>query len=483
MQVHSHCQHYLTSPTTPFPEIFAIFKQGHIAMESIVIPGKDNLKAWKFTQETINNIVSTYEEYIRGLSSIPPLKIKNVPFIFALFDWAHQYPFLCIKYFGTELWHWLLKIFVILLVPPIIFIVLHLAFKPVFMFRLNRYFKKRMKASIILPLQFLVLFLVYQYLLVNIMFSRKTLFVCYYILDTAMILLTVWISWILLNFVCNLILIYFEKHKTIQRSKTEITVFIICRILQIVISVVCFFELIKIFGFNSLQILTTMGIGALAIALAGKETIENLLGTILITLEKPFKIGDWILINKIEGTVEHVGLRSTRIRTFYDSYLTIPNAKFITTPIDNMEERKSRRFNTTLNIEYTTSPEKAKAFTEGIQEIIMQTPSTKKKDFHIHMHDFHEESIDILIYMFFNTPDWATELIERERFILNIMKLAIELKIEFAYVKNNRLLLDMKENIEDSIDPNKCETSEQWKNSVKKIVSKLIGSSREKPTR
>ncbi len=87
-----------------------------------------------------------------------------------------------------------------------------------------------------------------------------------------------------------------------------------------------------------------MGIGALAIALAGNEATENLLGTILITIEKPFTIGDWILINKVEGTVEHVGLRSTRIKTFYDSYLTMPNAKFITTPIDNMEERQARRY-------------------------------------------------------------------------------------------------------------------------------------------
>lgn len=174
-----------------------------------------------------------------------------------------------------------------------------------------------------------------------------------------------------------------------------------------------------------------MGVGALALALAGKDTIENLLGTLLILIEKPFKISDWILINNIEGTVEHVGLRSTRIRTFYDSYITIPNAKFITNSVDNMEERKSRRFSTTLNIDYTTTAVEAKAFTDGIEEILIKSPFTDKNSFHIRTHDFHEKSIEILIYMFFITPDWASELRERERFILDIKKLADELKIEF----------------------------------------------------
>jgi len=218
------------------------------------------------------------------------------------------------------------------------------------------------------------------------------------------------------------------------------TVFIMCRLLQISITICAFFELISMLGFDSLQVLTTMGLGALAIALGWyKDTIENLLVTLLIILEKPFKIGDWILIDKVERTVEHVGLRSTRIRTFYNSYLTIPNAMFITIPVDNMEERPSRRFKTNLNIEYTTTSEEAKTFTEGIEELIRQTPYRRKDYFHILMHNFHEESIEIMLYMlymFFITPDWATELRERERFILNIMKLAEELKSRNGYSSN-----------------------------------------------
>ena len=472
-------------PNYPFPEIFSISSHGHIAMDTVTLPGEQHLKAWKFTQETVNNIQITYDEYMDNSTNVKPLKLKDIPLLFMVSDWAHQYHFLTIKYFEIELWVWLEIIFVFLFIPPIVFIAFSLIYRYLFIHIIYKFvrkvYHKELGISFVLPLQFLILFLIYHYLLINIVLSEEALYIGYYIIDILLILLSIWLSWILLNFLCELILKYFEKHKTIKRNKTEITVFIVCRLLQIILTICAFFELIRVLGFDSLQVLTTMGLGALAIALAGKDTIENLLGTLLITLEKPFKIGDWILIDKVEGIVEHVGLRSTRIRTFYDSYLTIPNAMFITIPVDNMEERPSRRFKTNLNIEYTTTAEEAKAFTEGIEELIRQTPYTRKDYFHIRMHNFHEESIEIMIYMFFITPDWATELRERERFILNIMKLAEELKIEFAYVKNNRLLLDLEKDYKEheKLDMNKAPSL--GKKSAKNIVSRLMGSPAKKP--
>jgi len=179
--------------------------------------------------------------------------------------------------------------------------------------------------------------------------------------------------------------------------------------------------------------LTSLGIGGLAVAFAAKDTIENFFGSIAVVLDRPFEVGDWVVINDVEGTVEEVGFRSTRIRTFYNSQVTVPNATLVRATVDNYGRRRYRRVKTHIGIQYDTPPQKVVAFTEGIRELVRSHPMTRKDYFQVWFHGFGASSLDILLYVFHEAPDWSTELRERERLFLDIMRLADQLGVQFAF--------------------------------------------------
>ena len=181
------------------------------------------------------------------------------------------------------------------------------------------------------------------------------------------------------------------------------------------------------------QIIAGLGIGGVAIAFAARDTIANLFGSVMILLDRPFEIGDWIQVSGIDGSVEQVGIRSTRIRTFYDSLVTVPNSEIATATIDNYGSRRYRRIRSMLSVTYDTPPEKIEAFCEGIRELIRQHPYTRKDFYHVYLNEFGAHSLDILLYCFHKTPDWSTELRERHRLFLDIIRLARELGVEFAF--------------------------------------------------
>ena len=186
-------------------------------------------------------------------------------------------------------------------------------------------------------------------------------------------------------------------------------------------------------GFNVVSLLAGLGIGGLAFALAAKDMAANLFGSIMILLDQPFTVGDWIVTNNVEGTVEEVGFRSTRIRTFYGSIVSIPNATLANVNIDNMGQRHYRRVKTSLGITYDTSPEKIEAFTSGIKSLIEKHPHTKKGDYHVVLNEYGDFSLNILVYVFLDVPNWEMELLERENFFLDIHRLAHKIGVEFAF--------------------------------------------------
>ncbi|MCW8130969.1 MAG: mechanosensitive ion channel family protein [Planctomycetota bacterium] len=186
-------------------------------------------------------------------------------------------------------------------------------------------------------------------------------------------------------------------------------------------------------GINITALLAGLGLGGIAFALAAKDTVENLFGSITVLLDRPFQIGDWVVIGEVEGTVEEVGFRSTRIRTFYNSLVTIPNSKLVNSSVDNYGARVKRRIRAMISVTYATPPETILAFCEGIRELIRRHPYTCKDAYHVYFNQFAASSLDILLYCFVRTPDWATELRERERLFVDIVRLAQKLGVDFAF--------------------------------------------------
>ncbi len=186
-------------------------------------------------------------------------------------------------------------------------------------------------------------------------------------------------------------------------------------------------------GVNVTSLLAGLGLGGLAVALAAQDTIRNLLGGVTIFADRPFQVGDWVVIGDVEGTVEHVGFRSSRVRTFYNSIVTVPNAGIVNAHVDNMGLRQWRRYKTTLGLAYHTTPDQVQAFVEGVRALIRSNPGMRKDYYIVEFHGFGASALDILVYCFINAPNWNDELRTRHVLNLDIMRLAEDLGVEFAF--------------------------------------------------
>jgi MscS family membrane protein len=205
------------------------------------------------------------------------------------------------------------------------------------------------------------------------------------------------------------------------------------RLIGLVTAIALLIEGADEMGFPSYSVLTGLGFGGFAIAFAARETLANLLGSIAIMLEKPFRSGDWIKVDEAEGKVEYVGFRSTRIRTFGDSLISIPNSVVANAVIDNLDLRGRRRQRFFVQITYGTPPEKVEIFVDGIRRIIAEHPLTDKNVSYIYFNSFGESGLDILLYFYLQVPDFATELREREAILMKILKLGKAVGVEFAF--------------------------------------------------
>ena len=205
------------------------------------------------------------------------------------------------------------------------------------------------------------------------------------------------------------------------------------KIVSFSVMIIGFLLLIQHLGYNITSILAGLGIGGVAVALAAKDTISNFFGSIVILIDRPFEIGDWIHFNETEGTVESVGFRSTQIKTFYDSVISIPNFIIANAQIDNLGKRKYRRTRFNLGITYSTNPQKIKSFIEGIKKIIETHERTKKDYYQVSFSGYADSSLNIFVNLFLKVQNWNEELKFRQEIFLSILELSQQLGVEFAF--------------------------------------------------
>ena len=207
-------------------------------------------------------------------------------------------------------------------------------------------------------------------------------------------------------------------------------------ILKIITVVIGSVFIVDELGFDLAGLLAGLSIGGFAFALGAQETIKNFFGSIMIFIDKPFKVGDWVKIKDDEGMVEEVGLRSSRIRTFYNSVVIIPNSEVSNTTIDNYEERRYRRYKAYYKLPLNTDVDKIETFVKALENIIETHENTRKDFFQVKVNNIGLYSIDILFYTFFVVPDWSTELDARQELIVAVLKVAKELGVKFAVPPN-----------------------------------------------
>ena len=187
------------------------------------------------------------------------------------------------------------------------------------------------------------------------------------------------------------------------------------------------------FGLDVFSLVAGLGLGGLALALAAKDTASNFFGSLMILLDQPFNIGDWVKIGETEGTVEDIGLRSTRIRTFYNSVVVVPNSTMAMSTLDNLGQREFRRFRHIVGLQYDTPKENITNFTNALKSWVSSNPKIKQDNIEINVNGLSGSSVDILVYLFFSVKDWSEELQQRESVILEILRLSEVHKAPIAF--------------------------------------------------
>ncbi len=208
---------------------------------------------------------------------------------------------------------------------------------------------------------------------------------------------------------------------------------IVERIVRFIILTLGLLIVLQSFGLDVFSLIAGLGLGGLALALAAKDTASNFFGSLMILLDQPFNIGDWVKIGETEGTVEDIGLRSTRIRTFYNSVVVVPNSTMAMSTLDNLGKREFRRFRHIVGLQYDTPRENITKFIKALKESVKINPKILQNKVEINVNALNDSSIDILVYIFFSVNDWSEELQERQKLILEILKLSEEHKTPIAF--------------------------------------------------
>ncbi len=232
----------------------------------------------------------------------------------------------------------------------------------------------------------------------------------------------------------NLVSVYFlGKAKETDSKFDDILIPLIAKSINFIVIIVGAVTIGESLTIDMKNIIAGLGIGGLAFAFAAKDTLANIFGSLTVLLDRPFSVGDAVVIGNIEGSVEEVGLRSTRIRTWYNSLITVPNGQLTNVSIDNYGKRTARRFRTHLGVQYDTPPAKIEAFCEGIRTLIANTPHTKKDNYQVYLNNMGASALEILMNVHFIVPDIATELQEKHRLLMDIIRLAEDMGVDFAF--------------------------------------------------
>ncbi len=388
---------------------------------------------WKFTSATLDNIYDLFGA-TASVEKIKGVVVQDeLPVGLRLRLWVSlNAPFLQEKHFYLETWQWIgvfLVIFVGLAIGRVA-MAIATGFLARWMRSRGTELPPEVGVGVGKPLSYAITAGVWGMGLNILSLPQRAGAI---LLPTAQFIAAVAIVWTIYRLVDVLGQLMRARAEKSESTFDDLLVPIVTRSLKIFVIVAGLIQIAQIFDWKVNQIIAGLGLGGLAFALAAKDTISNIFGSLTVLLDKPFKLGDWVVFGGAEGTVESVGIRSTRIRTFYNSLITVPNSELINATVDNYGAREYRRISCKLGITYDTPPEKIEAFCEGIRELIRAHPYTRKDYYHVWLNEFADSSLNVLLYCFHKTPEWATELRERHRLFLDIIRLAQDLGVEFAF--------------------------------------------------
>ncbi|HTW64968.1 MAG TPA: mechanosensitive ion channel family protein [Bryobacteraceae bacterium] len=194
------------------------------------------------------------------------------------------------------------------------------------------------------------------------------------------------------------------------------------RIAKIVVFVFIIAAVLTAWGYNTTTLLAGLGIGGVAIALASQKTIENLFGSVSVISDRPVSVGDFCKFGSSMGTVEDIGLRSTRIRTLDRTLVTVPNGSFSTMTLENFNRKDKNLFHVTLNLKRDTTPSQMRTVLDSITSLVKDQPKFEAGDVPVRFIGIGAYSLDVEIFLYMLTLDGDEFLRLQQDLLLRIME-------------------------------------------------------------
>ncbi len=209
---------------------------------------------------------------------------------------------------------------------------------------------------------------------------------------------------------------------------------LVLKMIKVVIWGIGFAAMLQVWGIDVTALIASLGLGGLAFALAAKDTAANLFGSFAILADKSIRIGEWIKVDGIEGVVEDIGTRTTKIRTFEKSLIVMPNMILASKPIENYSRRGVRRIKMHIGLVYSTSKEQLSKIVEDIKQMLHQHDKISNKEtIMVNFDTFGDSSLDIFIYAFSKTSNWQSYMDTKEDINLKIIEIVHQNNSDFAF--------------------------------------------------
>lgn len=207
----------------------------------------------------------------------------------------------------------------------------------------------------------------------------------------------------------------------------------VSKILRFLISALAVLIVAQEWNFSISGLLAGLGLGGLAFALAAQDMLSNLFGGLVIFLDRPFGIGDWIQTDDVEGTVEDINFRSVKVRTFAQAIVTIPNSRLADRPVTNYSRMGKRRVSFTVGLKYGTTERQMRACTGRIRETLLKSPDIDPQTVVVTFDSLGESSLNFMLYFFTKTTDWQEHLRIREEVYYAVLRILEQEKAELAF--------------------------------------------------
>ncbi|MGI6091836.1 MAG: mechanosensitive ion channel family protein [Veillonellaceae bacterium] len=239
------------------------------------------------------------------------------------------------------------------------------------------------------------------------------------------------------NAIYSLVLYYAanesEINKLVNREVDKILIPFLSKVFRAIVLALAFVAIASTWGYDVNGFIAGLGLGGLAFALAAKDLLANIFSGIVIITDKPFSIGDWIKTNEVEGTIEDINFRSTKIRAFDQALVTVPNSTLVNTPIINFTKRLIRRVTFEISLKYNTPSYKLKACISKIEDLLRNHPDVDQQTIFVKFDSLDKSSLNIFVYFFTATVIWGEYLNIKQDINFKIMEILENEGVSFAF--------------------------------------------------